>query len=693
VLAWIFGDTAFESFLKLDSYYTLKLVTYEMQVKTPTPFTLACFFLIGVSTLCLSAAPTKKWNQGDPSDEEQYALERLNLARKDPIAYDKAFYDAYNADPIATGIINDEIGGAYAIAQRFADTQVAYANKQADFAKYGAISRISNAPFVLYPALTEQASRWNLACVANYTPNPNKPYPQYVSVPWGIPELNGTVAYVKDFKYSVPFTGSNATGGIANYGPYGNTYYDLYCLNFYAPYIGAREAFFGSARDNRNLFKDSAGLPTNNDYSHMRMVGLSVRNGDANNRIFSLFRGGDGFFTQHDLPYGTENTVFITGVLYQDRNKNRQYDIGEGLGGASILADKGDWYAVASASGGFAFPVPANSGAYILTVSSGPLQGQTITVNVAGESVKADWVLPADPLVLPTQVPVADSSGSTQLTGLSTRGLVEVGANALFGGFVISGNSTAKKRVLIRGVGPTLNFSFKIGEAILGTTLDVYNSSGLKIASNTYWKTNADKGSAVKTAAASAGDFPLVSDYDSALVLDLPPGGYTAVVRPPDDFPVSDQTKQIGLLEVYDLTPTVGGRFVNVATRGRVDVGIRQMIVGCTVSGSGLKRVLIRGVGSELGKFGVAGVLPNPLLTLYNNDGSAMDTNDDWSNSAQTTQIRSLAIGSGAFALTEGSPDSSIIRLLAPGNYTAAVVGQTGSLNNGVAIVELYETP
>jgi hypothetical protein len=420
------------------------------------------------------------------------------------------------------------------------------------------------------------------------------------------------------------------------------------------------------------------------------MVGIHVRAGDANNRIFSLFRGGEGFFTQHDLPFGTENTVFITGVLYQDKNKNGQYDIGEGLGGASILPDKGDWYAVASASGGFAFPVAANSGAYTLTVSGGALQGQTLTVNVAGESVKADWVLPADPLVLPTQVPVADSSGSTQLTGLSTRGLVEVGANALFGGFVIQGNSTAKKRVLIRGVGPTLTDTFKIPGAIQGTALDVYDSAGLLIATNTYWKTNADKGAAVKAAAASVGDFPLVTDYDSALVLELPPGGYTAVVRPTS---TNASSGQIGLLEVYDLTPAVGGRFVNVATRGRVDVGIRQMIVGCTVTGSGQKRVLIRGVGAELGTFGVSGVLPNPLLTLYNNAGTAMDANDDWSNSTQTTQIRSLAKASGAFALSEGSPDSSLIRLLSPGNYTAAVVGQTGSLNNGVAIVELYETP
>ena len=648
------------------------------------------FFSLCVASLSLSAAPTNKWNQGNPSDEEQYALERLNLARKDPVAYDKAFYDAYNADPISTGIINYEFGGAYAIPQQFAGTQIAYANKLADYAKYGAISRISNAPLVLYPAFTEQAVRWNLACVANYSPNPSKPYPTYIAASWGIPEFNGTNSYVKDFKYSVPFTGSNATGGIANYGPYGNTFYDLYCLNFYAPYIGAREAFFNAVRDGsgRNIFDDSASLPTT--YSHMRMVGIHVRAGDANNRIFSLFRGGEGFFTQHDLPFGTENTVFITGVLYQDKNKNGQYDIGEGLGGASILPDKGDWYAVASASGGFAFPVAANSGAYTLTVSGGALQGQTLTVNVAGESVKADWVLPADPLVLPTQVPVADSSGSTQLTGLSTRGLVEVGANALFGGFVIQGNSTAKKRVLIRGVGPTLTDTFKIPGAIQGTALDVYDSAGLLIATNTYWKTNADKGAAVKAAAASVGDFPLVTDYDSALVLELPPGGYTAVVRPTS---TNASSGQIGLLEVYDLTPAVGGRFVNVATRGRVDVGIRQMIVGCTVTGSGQKRVLIRGVGAELGTFGVSGVLPNPLLTLYNNAGTAMDANDDWSNSTQTTQIRSLAKASGAFALSEGSPDSSLIRLLSPGNYTAAVVGQTGSLNNGVAIVELYETP
>ena len=648
---------------------------------------LARFFLLGVASLSLSAAPTNKWNQGNPSDEEQYALERLNLARKDPVAYHKAFCDAYNADPISTGIVNYYYGGAYAIPYTLADTQLAYANRQAASAK-SINQRISNAPLVLYPAFTEQAVRWNLASVSGASLDPNKPYPTYVELPWGIPEFGGTNSYVKDFKYNVPFTGSNATGGIANYGPFGDTHYALWCANFYAPYIGAREMFFNTT--NSSLLNDSTALPTPGAYSHLRMVGIHVRAGEKNNRIFSLFRGGEGFFTKHDLPFGTENTVFITGVLYQDKNKNGQYDIGEGLGGASILPDKGDWYAVASASGGFAFPVAANSGTYTLTVSGGALQGQTLTVNVAGESVKADWVLPADPLVLPTQVTVADSSGSTQLTGLSTRGLVEVGANALFGGFVISGNSTAKKRVLIRGVGPTLTDTFKIPGAIQGTALDVYDSAGLLIATNTYWKTNTDKGAAVKAAAASVGDFPLVTDYDSALVLELPPGGYTAVVRPTS---ANAAAGQIGLLEVYDLTPAVGGRFVNVSTRARVDVGIRQMIVGCTVTGSGQKRVLIRGVGSELGTFGVSGVLPNPLLTLYNNAGTALDANDDWSNSTQTTQIRSLAKASGAFALAEGSPDSSLIRLLSPGNYTAAVVGQTGSLNNGVAIVELYETP
>jgi hypothetical protein len=85
--------------------------------------------------------------------------------------------------------------------------------------------------------------------------------------------------------------------------------------------------------------------------------------------------------------------------------------------------------------------------------------------------------------------------------------------------------------------------------------------------------------------------------------------------------------------------------------------------------------------------------LANPFLTLYNAQSQPIESDDDWSNSPQTNQIRTLAAASGAFDLAEGSVDSSLLVLAAPGNYTAVVGAKSGSALTGLALVELYETP
>jgi hypothetical protein len=644
------------------------------------------------------AAPTSVWNQGDPSDEEQFALEQINEARKDLVAYATRFYGQNNADPVVTGYVLNRWGNLPSFQQ--SQIQVTLANLQAYYDREKAASvsfpnsgAISLEPWAFYPAFQQRAAFWNTATTMNpVVSNPSKPLPTFI---YPVPTMQGGDTFngaVAGFVNSVPFTGPNATGGTANFGPFGATSYRTFCANLYAPEVGAREWVMERLQD-RQLIARGEALPAFR-LGNTRMAGIKIRPGDQNNRIATLFHASSEFFTQSDLPFGAANTVFITGVVYQDKNANARYDIGEGIGGSTVMPDKGNWYAVSSASGGFAIPAQANSGVYKLSITTGRLAGQNAEVTVAGDSVKSDWVLAADPGVLPAQVKVGNSTGTTQLTGLSTRGLVEAGANALFGGFVITGGNGARKRVLIRGVGPTLRFSFNIGEAIPETTLEVFDSKGAKIASNTGWRTNADSGTAVAAAAVSVGDFPLVSIGDSALVLELPAGGYTAVVRPPDTLNTFYANNYIGLLEVYDLTPSVGGKFISLATRGRVSQGIRQMSVGLVVTGAGTKRVLLRGVGSELAtSFGLTNALPNPELTLYAEGGAVLAKNDDWSNSEQTTQIRELASASGAFALTEGNPDSSLLRLLTAGNYTAAVTGKVGTLNNGVAIVELYETP
>ena len=662
---------------------------------------LGLFLVLSLFAGSVFAAPTSVWNQGDPSDEEQFALEQINEARKDLVAYATRFYGQNNADPVVTGYVLNRWGNLPSYQQSqiqvtLADLQASFDQSKARSVSFPNAGAISLAPWAFYPAFQQRAGFWNAATTMNpVVSNPSKPLPTFI---YPVPTMQGGDTFngvIAGFVNSVPFTGPNATGGTANFGPFGATSYRTYCANLYAPEVGAREWVMERLQngDLDKMILQGEALPAFR-LGHTRMAGIKIRPGNQNNRIATLFQASSEFFTQSDLPFGAVNTVFITGVVYQDKNANARYDIGEGIAGATVMPDKGNWYAVSSASGGFAIPAQANSGFYKLSITTGRLAGQNAEVTVAGDSVKSDWVLAADPGVLPAQVKVGNSTGPTQLTGLSTRGLVEAGANALFGGFVITGGNGARKRVLIRGVGPTLNFSFGIGEAIPGTTLEVFDSKGTRIATNTGWRTNADSGTAVAAAAVSVGDFPLVSTGDSALVLDLPAGGYTAVVRPPDNAPAQYQSNYIGLLEVYDLTPSVGGKFISLATRGRVSQGIRQMSVGLVITGTGTKRVLLRGVGSELAtSFGLTNALPNPELTLYAEGGAVLAQNDDWSNSEQTTQIRELASASGAFALTEGNPDSSLLRLLTAGNYTAAVTGKVGTLNNGVAIIELYETP
>ena len=654
------------------------------------------FRLISVALLAtamgLNAAPTRAWNQGDPSAEEQYAMENLNAARVDPVAFARRFFNLCNADPVVTAYVAGLGRNASVSAQsRIIDLamtalQGQYENALKNEASGGANTKspIGREPLAFYPAFQQQAVYWNGRTTV-VKPEPDLPLPTYIKKVTSNESINGIAGGTSQ----VAFSGPNATGGTADFGLAGTGRYShAYSANLYTPLVTGREWVIGLGASDELLSRGDL-LP---DFSvgRIRMAGIAVRDGTDGNRVLTYFNAGSEYFIKHDLPYGITGTAFITGVVYQDKNSNGLYDIGEGSAGATIMPDRGEWFAVSSSSGGFAIPVQTNSGSYKLTITTGPLQGATATVSVGVENVKQDWFFAADPKVLPAQVLVGEPSGSTQLVGLSTRGLVETGANALIGGFVITGPANAKKKVLIRGVGPTLRYVFKIQEAILAVILEVYNSSNEKIAYNFQWKTNPDRGAAVAAAAVSIGDFPLGDDYDSAVVLELPPGGYTAVVRP-----VNEQQPggKIGMLEIYDITPTVGGKFVAISTRARVDQGIRQMIVGCTISGSGLKRVLIRGVGAELGGFGVPGSLPNPTLKLFDNSQAVIATNDDWSNSEQTNQIRGLANASGAFALTEGSPDASLLRLLAPGNYSAAITAASNTYNTGVALIELYESP
>jgi arylsulfate sulfotransferase len=111
---------------------------------------------------------------------------------------------------------------------------------------------------------------------------------------------------------------------------------------------------------------------------------------------------------------------------------------------------------------------------------------------------------------------------NSKLKNMSTRGSVGTGDNVLISGFIVGdvGNTT----VIVRALGPSLA-NFGLSGVLSDPTLTIYDSSGTVIASNDNWLENINWIDVRKNALSPP------SEQESALVLHLPPGAYTAMVR------------------------------------------------------------------------------------------------------------------------------------------------------------------
>src|SRR5204863_7122825 len=100
---------------------------------------------------------------------------------------------------------------------------------------------------------------------------------------------------------------------------------------------------------------------------------------------------------------------------------------------------------------------------------------------------------------------------------------------------------------------------------------------------------------------------------ESAIIADLPPGNYTAIVRGVDNM------TGIALVEAYDLSPAPDSILGNISTRAFVQTGDNVMIGGFIVDGITPKRVIIRAIGPELSAppFNIPNALANPTLELH----------------------------------------------------------------------------
>ena len=172
------------------------------------------------------------------------------------------------------------------------------------------------------------------------------------------------------------------------------------------------------------------------------------------------------------------------------------------------------------------------------------------------------------------------------------------------------------------------------------------------------------------------------------MLLNLAPGAYTAHISPKAGTGVI-------VAELYEamLNPnSVCQRLVNISSRGQVTGGEGVLIGGFVVSGNAPKKLLIRGVSPRLTAFRLSGALDKPRLTVFS-EATPLGENDDWSAVATDRAARSTAsTQTGAFALTPGSKDASLILTLAPGAYTAQITPADGA-SSGSALIEIYEIP
>jgi hypothetical protein len=135
---------------------------------------------------------------------------------------------------------------------------------------------------------------------------------------------------------------------------------------------------------------------------------------------------------------------------------------------------------------------------------------------------------------------------------VSTRGNVGVGDNILIAGFVVQG--AVARRVLIRGVGPTLadqRFGLPAGSTLADPQITlVEQATGKIVKVNDDWTTDPVEAAVIAAAGTSGGAFPLLTgSKDAAMMVMLAPGGYTVKLNG------AGTTTGIAIVEVYDVDP------------------------------------------------------------------------------------------------------------------------------------------
>jgi hypothetical protein len=208
--------------------------------------------------------------------------------------------------------------------------------------------------------------------------------------------------------------------------------------------------------------------------------------------------------------------------------------------GSTVLATNNGWAGSATIAseaasvGAFPWGTPTSHDSALAT----QLAAGSYTAQVAGQSNDTGVALAE---VYDATPAGTFTASSPHLVNLSARVMVGTGANVLIGGFAIGGSSAVT--VLIRASGPAL-IPLSVTGTLPDPELQLFSGSTV-LAANQGWGGDTQ----IAATAASVGAFPwsTPTSKDSALVVTLPPGSYTAQVSG-----ASGDTG-VALVEVYEV--------------------------------------------------------------------------------------------------------------------------------------------
>ncbi len=293
-----------------------------------------------------------------------------------------------------------------------------------------------------------------------------------------------------------------------------------------------------------------------------------------------------------------------------------------------------------------------------------PIGYGAVSGTFAAVSSNAQVTLNATGLV--SSVDITKPQPSTgQPLNIATRLQIQSGDNVLIAGFIITGPAGSTKKVLIRGIGPSLA-NFGVSGTISDPFLELHNPDG-SVVTNDNWKQ-------APNAADIPPGFAPSNDLESVIYTTLAPGAYTAILKG------AHGETGVGLVEVYDFDTASTAKLANIATRGFVNTGDNVMIGGFIIGGTEPAKILVRAIGPSLTQFGLQGALQATTLELHDSNGSVI-SNEGW-RSTQESEIQATTIP------PSDDNEAAILATLAPGNYTAVVRGKNDT--TGIAVVEAY---